>query len=124
MRIHPALGFLAALAITAIDAVSLPQDVPRDVSGFRKKHPYAPPRHEHRKIIRIRPSKDHRDDVSGDFERGVRQADRGSTLYLPHGQTFVIGKALDLTGLNDIHVQLDGEIRVSYLCAITGYLNI
>ena len=32
---------------------------------------------------------------------------------LPHNQTFVIGKALDLTGLNDIHIHLEGEIRVS-----------
>ncbi|KAM0371293.1 hypothetical protein ACHAPK_005515, partial [Fusarium culmorum] len=111
MRIYPTFSFLAALAITTIDAVSPPQDVPRDVSGFRKKHPYTPPMHEHRKLIRIRASKDFHDDVSKDFERGVRQADRGSTLYLPRGQTFVIGKALDLTGLNDIHVHLDGEIR-------------
>ncbi|QPC71083.1 hypothetical protein HYE68_001835 [Fusarium pseudograminearum] len=111
MRVPLTLGLLAALVITTINAVSLPQDVPRDVSGFRKKHPYTPPMHDHRRIIRIRASKDHHDDVSKDFERGIRQADRGSTLYLPHGQTFVIGKALDLTGLNDIHVHLDGEIR-------------
>ncbi|CEI61921.1 unnamed protein product [Fusarium venenatum] len=95
MRYLPILGLLGALAITTIDAVSLPQDVPRDVSGFRQKHPYKPPKHEQRKIIKIRASRDHEDDVSDDFERG----------------TFVIGKALDLTGLNDIHIHLEGEIR-------------
>ncbi|RFN46172.1 putative exopolygalacturonase [Fusarium flagelliforme] len=111
MRYLPILSFLGVFAIATIDAVSLPQDVPRDVSDFRQKHPYKPPKHEHRKIIKIRASRDHQDDVSEDFERGVRQADRGNTLYLPHGQTFVIGKALDLTGLNDIHIHLEGEIR-------------
>ncbi|RBR02880.1 uncharacterized protein FIESC28_11827 [Fusarium coffeatum] len=111
MRYLPILSFLGVFAIATIDAVSLPQDVPRDVSDFRQNHPYKPPKHEHRKIIKIRASRDHQDDVSKDFERGVRQADRGNTLYLPHGQTFVIGKALDLTGLNDIHIHLEGEIR-------------
>ncbi|KAI1053727.1 hypothetical protein LB507_007422 [Fusarium sp. FIESC RH6] len=111
MRYIPILSFLGVFAIATIDAVSLPQDVPRDVSDFRQKHPYKPPKHEHRKIINIRASRDHQDDVSEDFERGVRQANRGNTLYLPHGQTFVIGKALDLTGLDDIHIHLEGEIR-------------
>lgn len=123
MRYLPILSFLGVFAIATIDAVSLPQDVPRDVSDFRQKHPYKPPKHEHRKIIKIRASRDHQDDVSEDFERGVRQADRGNTLYLPHGQTFVIGKALDLTGLNDIHIHLEGEIRVSNRFRIANCLG-
>ncbi|CAG7555891.1 unnamed protein product [Fusarium equiseti] len=70
MRYLPILSFLGVFAIAIIDAVSLPQDVPRDVSDFRQKHPYKPPKHEHRKIIKIRASRDHQDDVSEDFERG------------------------------------------------------
>jgi galacturan 1,4-alpha-galacturonidase len=41
----------------------------------------------------------------------LKKANKGGTLYLPKGQTFVIGKPLDLTFLNDIHVHLEGEIK-------------
>ncbi|KAG9501981.1 hypothetical protein J7337_007689 [Fusarium musae] len=42
---------------------------------------------------------------------GVRKANGGGTLHLAKGKTYVIGKALDLTGLEDIHIHLEGEIK-------------
>ncbi|KAF5722411.1 exopolygalacturonase B [Fusarium mundagurra] len=42
---------------------------------------------------------------------GVPRADGGGTLHLAKGKTYVIGTALDLTGLEDIHIHLEGEIR-------------
>lgn len=115
MHSFRALYLVGALALTLVNAVSLPAGVPRDLSEFRDKHPYKPPHHAHRKIITIRPSKNDHDDASERFKRGVLKANGGGTLYLPKGKTFVIGKALDLTGLNDIHVHLDGEIKVGIL---------
>ncbi|KAJ4171418.1 hypothetical protein NW754_013186 [Fusarium falciforme] len=111
MHSFRALYLVGAFALTLVNAVSLPAGVPRDLSEFRDKHPYKPPHHGHRKIITIRPSKNEHDDASERFKRGVLKANGGGTLYLPKGKTFVIGKALDLTGLNDIHIHLDGEIR-------------
>ncbi|KAM5349196.1 hypothetical protein ACJ41O_009019 [Fusarium nematophilum] len=111
MRFLQTISLMGAIAITAVNAVILPPGVPRDVSEFREKHPYKPPHHEYRKIVRIRSSKHKFDDVSAEFKKGVLAANGGGTLYLPKGKTYVIGKVLDLTGLNDIHVRLDGEIR-------------
>lgn len=113
MRSLQIISVLGALFLTTVQAVTLPAGVPRDISEFRDKHPYAPPKHEHRRIIRIRASTNNTDDVSDEFRRGVRKANGGGTLHLAKGKTYVIGKALDLTGLEDIHIHLEGEIRVS-----------
>jgi galacturan 1,4-alpha-galacturonidase len=113
MRGLQTIFVLVTLLLTTVNAVSLPARVPRDISEFRDKHPYAPPKHEHREIVRIRASKNDTDDVSDEFKMGVRKADGGGTLHLAKGKTYVIGKALDLTGLEDIHIHLEGEIRVS-----------
>ncbi|RKK98450.1 putative exopolygalacturonase B [Fusarium oxysporum] len=111
MRSLQIISVLGALFLTTVQAVTLPAGVPRDISEFRDKHPYAPPKHEHRRIIRIRASTNNADDVSDEFRRGVRKANGGGTLHLAKGKTYVIGKALDLTGLEDIHINLEGEIR-------------
>uniref|UniRef100_A0A0D2YA69 galacturonan 1,4-alpha-galacturonidase n=1 Tax=Fusarium oxysporum (strain Fo5176) TaxID=660025 RepID=A0A0D2YA69_FUSOF len=111
MRSLQIISVLGALFLTTVQAVTLPAGVPRDISEFRDKHPYAPPKHEHRRIIRIRASTNNTDDVSDEFRRGVRKANGGGTLHLAKGKTYVIGKALDLTGLEDIHIHLEGEIR-------------
>jgi hypothetical protein len=113
MRCLQTLSVIGALILATVDAVTLPAGVPRDISEFRDKHPYTPPKHEHRKIVQIRASKNDADDVSDEFKKGVRKANGGGTLHLAKGKTYVIGKALDLTGLEDIHVHLEGEIRVS-----------
>ncbi|KAF4978008.1 hypothetical protein FZEAL_5553 [Fusarium zealandicum] len=105
------ISLVGTLAVAAVNAVTLPQGVPRDLAEFRDKHPYQPPEHRHRRIVKIRASKNESDDVSAAFRKGVMDANNGGTLVLPKGKMFVIGKVLDLTGLNDIHVRLDGEIR-------------
>ncbi|CRK40203.1 hypothetical protein BN1708_008139 [Verticillium longisporum] len=112
MRFSQVLSFVAVAATAAVEAVSLPPGVPRNVLEFRDKHPYKNPKPGCRKIVRIRASEDDEDDVSAEFKKGVEEANNGGTLYLPEGETFVIGKVLDLTGLSDIHVRLDGEIKV------------
>lgn len=115
MRFSQVLTFVAAAATTAVQAVSLPPGVPRNVLEFRDKHAYeSPPKDKCRRTITIRASENDEDDISEEFEKGIREANNGGTLYLPKGETFVIGKALDLTGLNNIHVHLEGEIKVSF----------
>lgn len=121
MRIVKAIQFVLTTAVAATHAISLPPGVPSNVLEFRNKHPYTPRSPEKcRTTITIRPSEDEQDDVSAEFEAGVMAANNGGTLYLPEGQTFVIGKVLDLTGLDDIHIHLDGEIRVSYDQQLAG----
>ncbi|EWG54035.1 hypothetical protein FVEG_12338 [Fusarium verticillioides 7600] len=111
MRGSQTIFVLGAPLLTTVNAESLPAGVARDISEFRDKHPYAPPKHKHREIVRIRASKNDTDDVSDEFKMGVRKANGGGTLHLTKGKTYIIGKALDLTGLEDIHIHLEGEIR-------------
>lgn len=122
MRLAKTCSLIMAAATAAVHAVSLPPGVPRDLLEFRDKHPYTPPEHDCRPTWTIRASEDEDDDVSDDFKAAIIEANDGGTLYLPKGNTYVIGKVLDLTGLNDIHVRLDGEIRVRRLphCAPAG----
>ena len=41
----------------------------------------------------------------------MKKANNGGTLYVPKGQTIIIGKKLDLSFLYDVHLELEGEIR-------------
>lgn len=50
--------------------------------------------------------------MSSDFLWGLKQANHGGRLLLKQGETYVIGKKLDLTFLDNIEVQLEGEIQV------------
>lgn len=114
MRLSRAAPLAIAWASALVKAgVPLPPGVPRDIVEFRNKHSYEPPKHHCRRTVTIRSSEDDDDDVSQEFLDGVLEANNGGTLYLPKDETFVIGKVLDLTGLNDVHIHLDGEIRVS-----------
>lgn len=115
MKLTAAKALLLSAAALAAAASHLPPDVPRSVGEFRQKHPYKPPppppHHGHRPVVTIRPSRNATDDVSAAFRSGLERANRGGTLYLPAGQTFVIGRPLDLTFLDDVEVRLDGEVR-------------
>ncbi|KAJ5609862.1 pectin lyase-like protein [Penicillium herquei] len=64
-----------------------------------------------RRTVTIRPSRNDHDDVSDDFLWGIQQANYGGRLLLEKDKTYVIGKKLDLTFLNDIEVQLEGELK-------------
>lgn len=68
--------------------------------------------HRDRRTVTIRPSRNDTDDISRDFLWGMRRANHGGRLLLQRGKKYVIGKKLDLTFLNDVEVQLDGEIMV------------
>ncbi|KAK3688253.1 exo-polygalacturonase [Podospora appendiculata] len=104
------IGLLAAAAVALAD-VELPAGIPRSLFEFRDKHPYKVRRSCERKTFRIRASANDTDDVADEFLQGLRLANHGGTLYLPKDKTFMIGKPLDLTFLDDIHIRLDGEIK-------------
>ncbi|KAF7539031.1 hypothetical protein G7054_g2455 [Neopestalotiopsis clavispora] len=102
-----AAGALAAFG-------ELPANVPRNVDEFRDKHPYTPSpgcgggdRH----IVTIRDSKNDTDDVADEFYAGLQEANNGGTLQLAKDKLYIIGKPLDLTFLNDVQVQWDGEVK-------------
>ncbi|KAF2488839.1 glycoside hydrolase family 28 protein [Lophium mytilinum] len=64
-----------------------------------------------RRAVTIRASKNDTDDVADDFLWAMRRANKGGLFHLEKGKTYVIGKKLDLSWLNDIYVKLDGEIK-------------
>jgi hypothetical protein len=66
---------------------------------------------EYRHKVTIRASKNETDDISADLLWAFHKANRGGTVYLKEGSTYVIGKKLDLSFLNDVHLQLDGELK-------------
>ena len=65
-----------------------------------------------RRTVTIRSSKSDTDDVSDDFLWGIKTANHGGRLLLQKGKTYVIGKKLDLSFLDNIEVQLEGEVKV------------
>jgi galacturan 1,4-alpha-galacturonidase len=89
-----------ANVIPANDVVTL-----KKIGALHHKHP-------HRRTVIIRPSSSDTDDVSADFLWGIKKANRGGRLLLQKGKKYIIGKKLDLTFLEDIEVQLDGELKV------------
>ncbi|KAK3069566.1 hypothetical protein LTR53_011998 [Teratosphaeriaceae sp. CCFEE 6253] len=115
------LTTLTALAATLIAA--RPGPIPAGVSiaearsptpgqghGHGHKDSWGCNKPEYRPQITIRASANDTDDVSDAFLSALHTANNGGTVVLKEGETYVIGKKLLLTFLNDIHVQLDGEI--------------
>lgn len=41
----------------------------------------------------------------------MKKANGGGTLWLKKGNTYVIGKKLELSWLNDVHLRLEGEVK-------------
>ncbi|KAJ5226584.1 Glycoside hydrolase family 28 [Penicillium citrinum] len=76
----------------------------RKVGAHGQKYP-------DRRTITIRSSKNDTDDVSDDFLWGIKKANHGGRLLLQKRKKYVIGKKLDLTFLDNIEVQLDGELK-------------
>lgn len=73
------------------------------------------PHRQHRKEVHLRASRSETDDVADEFLKAIKKANHGGTLVLEKGKQYVLGKKLDLTFLDDIHVQLDGQILVRVL---------
>jgi galacturan 1,4-alpha-galacturonidase len=112
-------SFLLALTVAAVGSLATyhkkplqyPPGGPSSIEEFREKYPYNPRMYDsHRRVVTIHPSRNDLDDISAAFYGGLRNANHGGTLYLPNNQTFVIGKPLDLTFLDDVDVRLDGKI--------------
>ncbi|TLD09068.1 uncharacterized protein PgNI_07328 [Pyricularia grisea] len=105
-------SLLAILGVATTATAYMPTDLPRNAQEFRAKHPLAKRADSAcRRRFTPRASTHDLDDVSAEFEQAVRDANNGGTVYLPKDELFVIGKPLDLTFLNDIHVKLEGTIK-------------
>lgn len=118
MLFNLSIGRVLALAIALTSSVASADkgheySGPKSIQDFRKCHPYHNPPKDHRPKIYIRDSKNDTDDISAEFLKGLKKANYGGTLVLPKGKTFVIGKKLDLTFLNNVQVNLEGKILVS-----------
>ncbi|KKK12823.1 hypothetical protein ARAM_001171 [Aspergillus rambellii] len=74
------------------------------IRGHHHKHP-------DRRTVTIRASRNDSDDISADFLWGIRRANHGGRLLLKKGETYVIGRKLDLRFLDNLEVQLDGELK-------------
>ncbi|KAJ5880481.1 exopolygalacturonase B [Penicillium subrubescens] len=108
------LGALLIGAVTAVSTGRVPhgaQIIPandksslRNIGAHGQKYP-------DRRTVTIRPSKNDTDDISDDFLWGIKHANHGGRLLLKKGKTYVIGKKLDLSFLNNVEVQLEGEIK-------------
>ncbi|KAH8596490.1 pectin lyase fold/virulence factor [Bisporella sp. PMI_857] len=105
-----ASGLALFSSIAGVEANGYRYNGPKSPSEFRQVCPYHHPPANHRPKIYIRASKNQTDDVSAEFLKGLKKANHGGTLVLPKGQTFVLGKKLDLTFLNNVHVNLEGTI--------------
>src|SRR4051812_28366886 len=106
MRAFAFALFAATAAALATGAPSdLPASVPRSIDEFRVKHPYSRrATHASRSVVTLRASTSDTDDVADEFLNALKRANHGGTLRLDSGNTYVIGKPLDLTFLDDIHV--------------------
>ncbi|TDZ19142.1 putative exopolygalacturonase B [Colletotrichum orbiculare MAFF 240422] len=112
MRLSSVLTFGTSLSLAGLAlAAAIDINVPRNTQEFRQKHPVAKRNPNCRKNFTPRSSDNSTDDVSDEFLEAIKKANNGGTVYLPEGELFVIGKPLDLTFLNDIHVRLEGTIQ-------------
>lgn len=91
-----------------------------DKAALKKIGAYGHHKHHDRRTVTIRSSKSDTDDVSDDFLWGIKTANHGGRLVLEKGKTYVIGKKLDLSFLDNIEVQLEGEVKVFSPNAVTN----
>lgn len=41
-------------------------------------------------------------------------------MHLKKGKKYVFGKKMDLTGLSDVYVRIEGEVKVCFVCFVIG----
>jgi galacturan 1,4-alpha-galacturonidase len=102
------------VSVLSVTAFALPEPVSQiqPIDSLERREPGGSHGGRPRHVVTIRSSEDDTDDISAEFLNGIKKANHGGTLYLKKGKKYVIGKKLDLSFLNDVHVQLDGEIKV------------
>jgi hypothetical protein len=86
-----------------------------DKAGLKKIGAHGHHKHPDRRTVTIRSSRSDTDDISDDFLWGIKAANHGGRLLLKKGKKYVIGKKLDLSFLDNIEVQLEGELKVGDL---------
>lgn len=92
-------------------SISLPRFGPSRGLGHNNKDNWGNAVERDRRVVTIRASRNDNDDVSDDFLWAVKQANHGGLLHLQQGKTYVLGKKLDLSFLDDIYVKIDGELK-------------
>ncbi|KAE8403234.1 CobW domain protein [Aspergillus pseudonomiae] len=109
--------FLATLFASAVSSIAVDKLIPgaqiipeSDTRALERVGGHHAKYHD-RRTITIRPSRNDTDDVSRDFLWGIKHANHGGRLLLKKGEKYVIGRKLDLTFLDNIEVQLDGELK-------------
>ncbi|KAK1148428.1 hypothetical protein N8T08_009431 [Aspergillus melleus] len=109
--------FLAALFASAVSSVAVNGLIPGariipvgDQAELRRVGAHHH-KHRDRRTVTIRSSRNDTDDISSDFLWGIKRANRGGRLLLKKGEKYVIGKRLDLNFLDNVEVQLDGEVK-------------
>ncbi|OGE48943.1 hypothetical protein PENARI_c024G01034 [Penicillium arizonense] len=85
--------------------------IPANHKGELKKIGAHGQKYKDRRTVTIRSSKSDTDDISDDFLWGIKAANHGGRLILQKNKKYVIGKKLDLSFLDNIEVQLDGELK-------------
>lgn len=111
-----ALGALLVSAVTAATTGHIPHGahiIPASDKSSLRHIGACDQKYPDRRTVTIRPSKNDADDISDDFLWGMKAANHGGRLLLKKGKTYVIGKKLDLSFLDNVEVQLEGEIKVS-----------
>lgn len=117
---HEAIPVGASVSLPRSSSSLLSRFVPRH-GGKAKKDNWGNKLEKDRKKIKIRSSKNDRDDISDDFLWALKQANHGGLVYLEKGKKYVIGKKLDLTFLNDVYVKIDGELKVCTVHASNAF---
>jgi galacturan 1,4-alpha-galacturonidase len=120
---------LATLFATAVSSIAVDRLIPgahitseSETSALKRLGAHHQKYHD-RRTITIRPSRNDTDDISKDFLWGINHANHGGRLLLKKGEKYVIGRKLDLTFLDDIEVQLDGELKVFIMLRQSAYFK-
>ncbi|KAL5362051.1 CobW domain protein [Aspergillus floccosus] len=112
MKLFTAALFASAVSAFAVDSIIPGARVIPATDTLELKHVGAHHhKHPNRRTVTIRSSHNDTDDISKDFLWGISRANHGGRLLLQKGKKYVIGKKLDLSFLNNIEVQLDGELK-------------
>ena len=105
-QINIVLWCLTSLALPILGADKTSQKLCSNGAGCQVQN---------RREYTIRESAHDKDDISTEFEQAIRSANNGGTLRLMKGKKYIIGKKLNLINLNDVHLNLEGEIKVCFV---------